>query len=145
MRVVSVDSDALAATLRVRAALEALSAGLAAERVKNGKLAPAAVHELDALADAAGVATRTETSNTAVFADRSFHRAVDALAANRPCHDALDRLWDRIIVAAVQSGARPEGSGLVVREHHELLVAIAAGDEEGAPVVARRHVLAPLE
>lgn len=142
MRVVSLDADDLAATLQVRAALEALGAGMAAERVKDGATAPAAVHALAVLADAAVVATQTATGVTAVIADRNFHRAVVVLASNDPCHDALDRLWDRIIVAAPHSPARPRA--LVDREHRELLSAIAAGDAEGATAIARRHVLATL-
>src|SRR4051812_24227524 len=53
MRAVSLDGDDLTATLQVRATLEALSAGLAAERVRLGRTPASALAELTALADAA--------------------------------------------------------------------------------------------
>jgi DNA-binding GntR family transcriptional regulator len=129
MRVVSLDADELAETLQVRAALEALSAGLAAGRVRDGDLDAGAVRALGRLADTADL-----------LADRAFHRALDALAANRPAHHALARLWDRLLVAAPDLPVTAQAA----REHHELLAAIAAGDEDEATALARRHVLATL-
>jgi DNA-binding GntR family transcriptional regulator len=145
MRVVSLDAEDLAATQLGRAALEALSAGLAAERVRDGRLAPGALRDLDGLADAAEAATHAPAEPAAVLADRRFHRAVDALAANRPCHDALDRLWDRIVVAAWQSVARAERVAVADREHRDLLAAIAGGAPQDAADIARRHVLATID
>jgi DNA-binding GntR family transcriptional regulator len=144
MRVVSLDAGELAATLHVRATLEALGAGLAAERVGDGTLAPAAVGELAELAEAADAAARSRPREAAVVADRNFHRAVGALAANEPCHDALDRIWDRIIVGTREPDDRRPPNGHLDGVHHELLVAIAAADAPGASELARRHVLATL-
>jgi DNA-binding GntR family transcriptional regulator len=144
MRVVRLDREELAATLQVRSALEALSAGLAARRVRDGELAPATVEELAALADVADAAARGGTRDQAVVADRAFHRAVDALAENRPCHAALNRLWDQIVVACRQAMAVPPRAQLADREHRELLIAISTGDEDEAAETARRHVLAAL-
>jgi DNA-binding GntR family transcriptional regulator len=143
MRVVRLDDSELQATLHVRAALEALSAGLAAQRVKAGDAPPAALLDLRALTDAAdaGAAGRREP---AVLADRHFHRAVGALAANGPCHEALNRVWDRIMVAASASSAPPHRAGPRDHEHRGLLAAIAAGAEDEASALARRHVLATL-
>jgi DNA-binding GntR family transcriptional regulator len=143
MRVVQLDRDELMATLHVRAALEALSAGLAAERVRTGELPPEAALQLGALADEANSVARTGAPEPATLADRTFHRAVDALAANGPCREALTRLWDRILVAAAQPGGAPAHRG-AGRDHHGLLTAIAAGDDEAASALARRHVLATL-
>ncbi len=144
MRVVRLDPDELAATVQVRAALESLSAGLAAERVRAGDTAPGSVRDLEVLADFADAEARTPAGTPALVADRTFHRAVDALAANVPCREALTRLWDRIIVATLEYGAPPQHAGRVDREHRGLLAAIAAGDPDEASAVARRHVLASL-
>ncbi len=118
MRVVRLDDGEVADALEVRAALEGLAAGLAARRVRSGDLGRAAVRELGALADAAD--------------DRAFHRAAAALGANRACQEALGRLWDRLLV----SGWAAAADG-----HHELLDALATGDEDHAADAARRHVL----
>ena len=124
MHVIVVDERELAATLELRAALEALSAGLAARRVSEGVVVPARLDELRALA---------EVSEPALTADRNFHRAVAAAGGNRLCRDTLNHVWDRLVLA----GHVPA----VPAEHRELVAAIAAGDEEEASAVARRHVV----
>jgi DNA-binding GntR family transcriptional regulator len=143
MRVVRLDDEELEATLHVRAALEALGAGLAAQRVRGGDTAPAALLELRALANAADAAA-TGAPRAAVLADRHFHRAVGALAANGPCHEALNRVWDRIVVAASASSAPARRTTPRDHEHRGLVAAIAAGAEDEASALARRHVLATL-
>ena len=130
MRVVAPDRDELAQTLRVRAALEALSAGEAAERRRQGELGDAALERVAALVDAA---------EADVFADRTLHLALDGLAANRPGHVALDHLWDRVVVGSIRW--RPPSSALATRDHRALLAAIAEGDAEEAAALARRHAL----
>jgi DNA-binding GntR family transcriptional regulator len=139
MRVAILDAEDVAATVLVRAELEALSAHLASGRVEDGTLPAADVRALADLADAAEAATRIHGAEAAVLADRTFHRALGGLAGNRPCHDALDRLWDRIVVAAWQSP--PPRAGNADAEHRDLLDAIAAGDAPRAAGAARRHVL----
>jgi DNA-binding GntR family transcriptional regulator len=138
MRVVELTEDDLLDALRVRAALEELSAGLAADR----RVPADALWRLSALADAADAAARSGSAEAAVLTDRHFHRALDALAANEPCHDALVRIWDRIVVATLQTaaGARPPASA--DQDHRELLAAITAGDAGEASAIARRHALA---
>ena len=142
MRVVALGDAELTETLEVRAALEALAAELAARRVRAGDVPDGALDELDRLADAAEAAAGLD----ALVADRHLHRAVDALAGNEPCHDALTRIWDRLLVAGAQVPAAfgPARGASADREHRELLAAIAAGDEAEAAATARRHVLAEL-
>ena len=145
MRVVGLTKDDLMDALRVRAALEELSAGLAAERLQDGRAPADALWRLSALADAADAAARSGEAEAAVLADRNFHRALDALAANEPCHDALVRIWDRIVVATLQTAtsARPPASA--DRDHRQLLAALAAGDVNDASAIARRHATAALD
>ncbi len=144
MRVVRLDQEELVATLHVRAALEALSAGQAARRVKAGQTAPATVRRLAAFADTADAAALPGARDPAVLADRTFHRALDALAANGPCREALTRIWDRIVVAALQPEAPPHRAARPDDGHRTLLAAVAAGDEHEAAAVARRHALGTL-
>jgi DNA-binding GntR family transcriptional regulator len=143
MQVVELSDDDLEDALRVRAALEELSAGLAAERLHDGRAPADALERLGALADAADAAARSRAAEAAVLADRNFHRALDALAANDPCHDALVRIWDRIVVATLQTATRPPAAA--GRDHRRLLGALAAGDADEASAIARRHALAPLD
>lgn len=129
MHVVALDEADLAATLEVRAALEGLAAGLAARRVAGGAVAGEALEAIEPL---------LERGEADLQADRQVHRALAALGANRLCQDALRPVWDRIVLAGAHglAAARPAPG------HRELLAAIAAGDEEEASTLARRHALA---
>jgi DNA-binding GntR family transcriptional regulator len=138
MRVVEIDDDVLCETLQARAALEGLSAGLAARRLRDGAAAAGALGTLEALAEAADSAARIATAVAAAMADRNFHRAVDALGANGPGQRALAAIWDRLILAEVHGLGGTRASS----DHRPLLRAIAAGDEVQAADAARRHVLA---
>lgn len=144
LRVVRMEPPELRSALLMRAALEALHAELAARRVRAGEVAPAELRRLRQRADRAASATRRQCWEEAVEANRAFHQAIDTLADSPVSADAVDGLWDRILVSTERSLAspgRPEG---VNREHLELLGAIEAGEEERAAEVARRHVLATL-
>jgi DNA-binding GntR family transcriptional regulator len=138
MRVIALDGDVLRETVQARAALEALSAGLAARRFRAGAVTAGARPTLQTLADAADTAARDETAVAAAMADRNFHRAVDALGANRPAQRALAAIWDRLILAEVH---RLDGAPRATAPHGPLLEAIATGGEAEAADAARRHVL----
>ena len=138
MQVIEVDGDGLAEALEVRAALEALSAGLAAGRSRRGQLSAGALRSASQLADAPADDRRPAA---ALFADRRFHLAVDALAGNRPGHVALDHLWDRIMVGGLCSGSWPLSDATAAHDHRELLLAIASGDADHASAIAYRHAV----
>jgi DNA-binding GntR family transcriptional regulator len=138
MRVIELDDEALRETVQARAALEGLNAGLAARRVRDGATPAGALRTLEALAEDANAATAAGPTVAAAMADRNFHRAVDALGANRPAQRALAAIWDRLILAHVHrlAGTPPPNA------HHAPLVgAIVAGNESEAADAARRHVL----
>jgi len=130
MRVVEIGEAELEATLALRAPLEALSTGLAAAAVRDGDAADSTLRTLETLASAPG---------DAVLADAHFHRAIAALHANQPCRDALDRVWDRIVLAAAHrvSATRAGTAG-----HRQILAAVTAGDQATASALARDHALA---
>jgi len=143
MRVVDMDQEMLVATVQARAALEGLSAGLAARRITEGRTSRGAVRAVETLADHAEAVARTEAPERALLADRSFHRAVDELAANGASRAALDGMWDRLILAAVHL-VGPPAAAFVAQDHAPLLGAIAAGHASDAAELARGHVLAAL-
>ncbi|MEV4560169.1 GntR family transcriptional regulator [Kitasatospora sp. NPDC049285] len=141
VRVVELDAAELAHVYRVRAALEGLTAELAAERQRAGRLAPADLAELTELADRTHRATVDGRLTEAVRLNRRFHRAVAVLAANPVALHALDRLWDQIQVSTRRSLHAPDRTALVDAQHRELLAALTAGDPGAAHAAARRHVL----
>ncbi|MFG2822094.1 GntR family transcriptional regulator [Kitasatospora sp. NPDC048365] len=141
VRVVALDTEALEHSYRVRAALEGLAAELAAERQRAGRLAPADLDDLDALADRTHRATAEGRLTEAVRLNRRFHRRIAELAANPIALHTLDRLWDRLQVSTRTSLTPPGRTGLVDDQHRELLAAIRAGDPAAAQAAARRHVL----
>lgn len=131
--------------LRTRAALEALSARLAAERVRDGHLAPAQLRQLAALADAADTTTRAGDLASAALANRAFHGLIADWSANASCRDALERLWDQVLAATVSSLRPTARADAVDREHRELVAAVTAGDPRNAETAARRHVTATIK
>jgi DNA-binding GntR family transcriptional regulator len=145
VRLVSLDSDELRAVYRVRAALEALTAEILAERQTAGEIAPAALVELDRLATAADDATRAADLTAGAAANRAFHLKLAELADNPPALDALRRIWDQIVVSTKRSLVAPARAGAVEEEHRRLLAAIRNGDAPAAAEAARAHVLNTLE
>ena len=145
LRVAGLEPGELRSALLMRGALEGLHAELAARRVAGGEVAPAALRRLHELAAAADAATAAGEHDRAVAENRAFHQAIDALAASPVSATAVDRLWDRIVVATRRSLA-PAGRGAAVAaEHRELLGAIEAGDATRAAATAVLHVRATLD
>jgi DNA-binding GntR family transcriptional regulator len=145
LRVAALGPAELRSALLMRAALEGLHAELAARRAAGGELAPAALRRLHDLADAADAATAAGDADRAVAENRALHQAIDRLADSPVSAAAVDRLWDRIVVATRRS-LTPAGRGAAVdAEHRELLRAIEAGDAAHAAHTASLHVRATLE
>ncbi|WP_460443103.1 GntR family transcriptional regulator [Amycolatopsis stemonae] len=142
--VVELGSKALRDAYLVRAALEALTAELAAARQRAGELAPADLARLEGLAVEADRATRSGDLAEGVRHNRAFHGHIATLADNPAAAEALDRLWDRITVSTRASLAEPVRTGQVDDEHRQLLAAITEGRAEDAAALARAHVLATM-
>ncbi|WP_242906088.1 GntR family transcriptional regulator [Actinomadura terrae] len=126
----------------VRAALEALTAELAADRWRAGRIAPAALADLERDAAHLEEVTAAGELDRAIELNRRFHRGVAELAGNPIALESLERLWDRIIVSTRVSLVRPERPETVAGEHRELLRAIAEGDRVRAGRVAGDHARA---
>jgi DNA-binding GntR family transcriptional regulator len=139
--VVALDRDELVDAYQARAALEALTAELAATRQAAGRVAPA---DLTALRESAGAAAAATTAGRLVEGirhNRSFHRRLAVLAGNATVLGILDRLWDQIQVSTLDSLVPAARPARVNADHDELLTAIVDGRAEDAGRLARRHVL----
>jgi DNA-binding GntR family transcriptional regulator len=141
VRLVTLSEQELRASYRVRAALEALTAELVAERQSAGEIAPASLVELQRLAGTADAATRATDLTAGAAANRAFHLKLAELAANPPALDALRRIWDQIVVSTKRSLVAPARAEAVGEEHRRLLASIGAGDAPAAAEAARAHVL----
>ena len=142
VRLKTLDSRELRAVYRVRAALEALTAELVAERQRAGEIAPA---ELERLARAADDATRAGDLAAGAAHNRAFHLRIAELADNPPALDALRRIWDQIVVSTKRSLVAPARRQAVDEEHRRLLDAIGDGDAGSAAAAAKTHVLNTLK
>lgn len=140
--VAALDERRLEEAYQVRAALEGLTAELAAGRQREGRIAPAELAELRRIEAATADATARGELDTAVERNRAFHRHIAVLAANETALAALDRLWDQMAVSIRASLTPVDRREEATREHRDLADAIERGDAERAARAARHHVLA---
>jgi DNA-binding GntR family transcriptional regulator len=139
--VVALEQDDLDEAYQVRAALEALTAELAAARQRAGRIAPADLVALRDLAADTATATAEGRLAEAVRLNRRFHRLVAELAGNSMARHTLERIWDQIQVSTLRSLAPPSRLAHVSGQHDLLVAAIAGGRPEEAAAIARAHVL----
>jgi DNA-binding GntR family transcriptional regulator len=124
---------------QVRAALEGLTAELAADRQRTGRIAPADLASVRAAASDAAQATAAGRLQEAVEHNRRFHQRIAELAGNPIALSTLDRLWDQILVSTLHSLAAPARPAQVAAQHDQLLAAIADGRGADAGRIARQH------
>jgi DNA-binding GntR family transcriptional regulator len=120
----------------VRGALDALAAELAADRQSAGRLAPAALADLETQAGQLEQITAAGDLELAADLNRRFHLGIAELAGNPIAVQILDRLWNQITVSARASLAPSERPDAVAAEHRELLAAIGRGDRAEAGRIA---------
>ncbi len=141
LAVIALDAAELDDAYQVRAALETLTAELAATRQRDGRIAPADLASLREVAAAAAEATDAGRLGEAAGHNRLFHRRISELAGNAMALRVLDQLWDQIMVSTLHSLTPAARPAHVNAQHDELLTAIVAGHPDRAGDVARRHVL----
>jgi DNA-binding GntR family transcriptional regulator len=139
--VVALDPSDLEHAYQVRAALEGLTAELAADRQRTGRIAPADLASVRAVATDAAQATAAGRLRQAVEHNRRFHQRIAELAGNPIARSTLDRLWDQILVSTLHSLAGPARPAQVAAQHDQLLAAIADGRGADAGRIARQHAL----
>lgn len=127
---------------QLRAALEALSAELAAGRQRAGELAPSQLDELDeARAEVDRLARQGDIAGT-TRANLRLHQCIASLAGNELVEEALGRIWDKITISSLTNLADSAWRKDVSRHHAALVAAIRSGSPDDAAAVAKRHVLA---
>jgi DNA-binding GntR family transcriptional regulator len=126
---------------QVRAALDALAAGLAAERGRSGLLERAALAEAErALAAGLGLAAGAP-QGALIRADVAFHTALYRLSGNAAIEAIVAPQWPQFM-RAMGAVLKVRGRRAVVwREHGEILAAVRAGEVEPAARAAREHAL----
>lgn len=140
--VTALSVSALGHAFSVRAALETLTAELAAEQHAAGRLAPAALADLQATAERLEKITAAGDLKRAADLNRRFHRGIAELAQNPIALEMLERLWNQITVATRESLVPAERPDVVTAEHRQLLRAIAQGDQIRAGQIAGDHARA---
>jgi len=116
----------------MREILEGAAARLAAKHASDP--------EIEALRDLeAGFESATNAEEMARF-NLLFHESIFACSRNRYLDSALQELQDAIALlgrTTFSVEARPEAA---IREHHDLIAAIAAQDADKADALARAHI-----
>lgn len=133
-RVVHLDGDHLREIFDVREAIEGMAARLAALRApkraleRSQRSLKARLHEV----------SRSNARYRVPAMD--FHREVFRAAGNRLLLDVARRLYARMALARVVSGAFRERAAEAAREHLAILDAIQRRDADAAEGLMRRHI-----
>ncbi|MEV5961317.1 GntR family transcriptional regulator [Kribbella sp. NPDC051952] len=131
--VVTLDETAVRDLFAVRAQLETLAGGLAAERAT-----PADVTRLRDLLEEASAATEAKDFDQVAELNSAFHRAVIEVSGNRWLLSMSAAMYHHVHwVFRVGAAQRAPHSW---EEHTRLVEAIAAGDPAAATSAARDHV-----
>jgi len=119
----------------VREALEALSAGLAAERGSFADLAK--------MRELAADIKRTQDEGDymrAIMLDDEFHRLMASTTRNRLLQSQAGRILDRVIMARMMVREEPGRTREIVHEHQAILDALGQRDAAKAAEQAALHV-----
>jgi DNA-binding GntR family transcriptional regulator len=138
--VVGVDGEDLVGIYEIRMRLEGLASRAAAERISS--------EELKRLSDSVELAefyiSKNDTEHLKEL-DTEFHGIIYRASGNRLLHKTLSELHGNITAyrrLSLSSGDRLEKS---VKEHRDILDAIASGDGERADRLTSLHIEAALE
>ena len=119
----------------VREALEALSAGLAAERGSSADLAK--------MRELAANIKRTQDEGDymrAIMLDDELHRLMASTTRNRLLQSQAGRILDRVIMARMMVREEPGRTREIVHEHQAILDALGQRDAARAAEQAALHV-----
>ncbi|MCI5038720.1 MULTISPECIES: GntR family transcriptional regulator [Donghicola] len=133
MIVASLDHNQLAELYVVRSELEALAARLAARHATE--------EEINVLRDM-NEADRALIGNPAALAraNRRFHRQVHLASHNRYLFQQLDLVYRTMALMATTSLAAEGRSETAIKEHDQIVDAIAARDGEAAYAALKAHI-----
>jgi DNA-binding GntR family transcriptional regulator len=126
---------------QVRAALDALAAELAAERVRAGALEQAARTEAEQTLNAGLGLAEDAPAGALIRADVSFHAALYRLSGNAAIEATVAPQWPQFMRAMGAVLEVPGHRAALWREHQAILAAVLAGEVEAAALSARAHAL----
>ncbi len=124
---------------QVRAALDALAAGLAAGRGRAGALERGARSEAERALEAGLGLALEAPAGALIRADVEFHTALYRLSGNAAIEATVAPQWPQFMRAMGAVLETPGHRAVVWREHAAILAAALAGDIEAAQRAAREH------
>jgi DNA-binding GntR family transcriptional regulator len=120
----------------LRAALEALAAKLAAERM-DGNKRPI----LEAAFEKLSLAAQSDDAKAITDADLALHKTIVALSGHRRLVDQYALVEQQVRMYIASTNALLQTRQLVVQEHEGFVRAVARGDADQAERLAREHSL----
>lgn len=120
---------------QMREVLEGLATRLVASVMDEERLAA-----LEGLLRAGEEAVRRGDLSEHTRIDLEFHRRIREWAGNRRLARALDNLQDQVRIVFRTSAAIPGRMQKALKEHRQMLNALAAGNPDQAEAAARTHI-----
>ena len=130
----TIDAKYIDNLCRVRGAIQAMTIREAARSAT-----PAQVEEIRRFGAAYEDAVRAGDVGVCVQANRSFHRAIDAVAANDIALELLEGRSSLMDAFRKQVGYKQGRLDVVMSQHRRLIKAIASGNEEAAVRASIEH------
>lgn len=133
--VADMSSKDIAEVFEIRSALESLAAGLAAERITEQEM-----DELERQLHQVAEAVTEQNLEKLVEADTAFHDTLYRASRNERLVQIISNLREQIQRFRVQSLASPGRMGETLKEHQQIVEAIAQRDEALARELAVVHM-----
>jgi DNA-binding GntR family transcriptional regulator len=137
--VAPLDAKQIRHLYQVREALDALSAGLAAARARDGFLAPAEIREIQKILVDGRRLGRTANISALIQADVAFHSALHRLSGNPVIGETVADAWPHFMRSMSYVLAASDMRERVWREHGRILDAVLSGKVAEAELHAREH------
>ena len=125
----------IADVFEIRAALEALAAGLAAERITDEEL-----EEMERLVAEKAEAIANQDMEKLIKVDTMFHEAIYKASRNQRLTSIISNLREQIQRYRTSSLAYPGRMQRSLEEHRSIVEAIQSRDSQIAQQVAREHI-----
>lgn len=125
----------IADVFEIRAALEGLAAGLAAERITEEEL-----EELERLLVKIGECIQSDDLNAVIEQDTEFHEVLFKATRNERLEQIVSNLREQIQRYRTASLSSPGRMKVALEEHKQIVEALSERDVEKAQRLAREHI-----
>lgn len=139
LEVAPIDPERVGNLYQVRAALEALAARRAAQRMADGLVPPDEARTLVEAFEAGNRLSVEHPMSRRVQADIDFHRTIYQLSGNGSIGEIMEPLWPHLQRAMVLVLEANQLRDQAWREHRQLLDSILAGDVGQSAATAAAH------